>query len=114
MQLDYTVASRKPYAVAIEAVSAAAAAHGFRVQFIHDVQATLAEKGFAREPLTIVEMCNASYAHDVLARDVKIGLMLPCPVMVYARLTSNGSYDDQDRAFPLRSVALLISSIAAL
>ncbi|HEY5483178.1 MAG TPA: DUF302 domain-containing protein, partial [Propionibacteriaceae bacterium] len=45
--------------------------------------ATLAEKGFARERVTIIEMCNAKYASQVLARDVKIGLMLPCPVMVY-------------------------------
>ena len=61
----------------------AAGTHGFRVQFVHDVAETLAEKGFEREPVTIVEMCNAKYASEVLARDIKIGLMLPCPVMVY-------------------------------
>jgi uncharacterized protein (DUF302 family) len=83
VELDYTVTTEKPYDEAVQAVVDSAAAHGFRVQFVHDVRETLAEKGFAREPVTIVEMCNAKYASEVLARDIKIGLMLPCPVMVY-------------------------------
>jgi uncharacterized protein (DUF302 family) len=83
MQLDYTVKTDKAFDEAVRAVVDAAGANGFRVQCVHDVKATLAEKGFEREPLSIVEMCNARYAYDVLARDVKIGLMLPCPVMVY-------------------------------
>jgi uncharacterized protein (DUF302 family) len=83
MELDYTVSTAKSHADAVQAVVDRTAAHGFRVQFVHDVQATLAEKGFAREPLTIVEMCNAKFASEVLAADPKIGLMLPCPIMVY-------------------------------
>jgi len=83
MQLDYTVSTTKDYASAVEAVTAAAEKHGFRVQFVHDVSGTLAEKGFEREPVTIVEMCNAGFAHKVLEKDLTIGLMLPCPVMVY-------------------------------
>ena len=83
MELDYTVSTDKTFDEAVSAVTARTAAHGFKVQFVHDVAATLAEKGFVREPVTIIEMCNAKYASQVLARDVKIGLMLPCPVMVY-------------------------------
>jgi len=83
MELDYTVSTSKTYDEAVRAVTESAAAHGFRVQFVHDVTATLAEKGFDREPVTIIEICNARYASQVLASDVKIGLMLPCPVMVY-------------------------------
>jgi uncharacterized protein (DUF302 family) len=83
VELDYTVTTGKSYADAVQAVVDSAAAHNFRVQFVHDVQETLHEKGFEREPVTIVEMCNAKYASEVLARDIKIGLMLPCPVMVY-------------------------------
>lgn len=45
--------------------------------------ATLAEKGFPREPLKIIEICNARYASEVLKKDVKISLMLPCPISVY-------------------------------
>ncbi len=83
MELDYTVSTDKTFAEAVSAVTKRTAAHGFKVQFVHDVTATLAEKGFVREPVTIIEMCNAKYASQVLSRDVKIGLMLPCPVMVY-------------------------------
>lgn len=83
MQLDYTVSTEKDYASAVAAVTSTAEKHGFRVQFVHDVSGTLAEKGFEREPVTIVEMCNAGFAHQVLAKDLTIGLMLPCPVMVY-------------------------------
>jgi uncharacterized protein (DUF302 family) len=85
MQIDFTLPTDKTYTEAVQAVIDAAAEHGFRVQFVHDVAETLAEKGFDREPLTIVEMCNAKYASEVLAEDVLIGLMLPCPVMVYEK-----------------------------
>ena len=84
MQLDYTVHTAKDFDQAVEAVKKATADAGFRVQFVHDLAATLTEKGFPRERVTIVEMCNAKYASQVLAADVKIGLMLPCPIMVYA------------------------------
>lgn len=85
MQLDYTVSAGKSYDEAVSAVQEAAVAHGFRVQFVHDVAATLAEKGFEREPVSIVEVCNSRHASQVLAADIRIGLMLPCPVMVYVQ-----------------------------
>jgi uncharacterized protein (DUF302 family) len=84
MELDYTVTSSKGFDETVEAVKQRTADAGFRVLFVHDVAATLAEKGFQRERVSIVEMCNAKYASQVLAADVKIGLMLPCPIMVYA------------------------------
>jgi uncharacterized protein (DUF302 family) len=83
MQIDYTVPTEKSYDEAVAAVEAAASLHNFRVTFVHDVAQTLRERGFEREPLCIVEICNAKYASEVLAEDVLIGLMLPCPVMVY-------------------------------
>jgi uncharacterized protein (DUF302 family) len=83
MQIDFTRPTDKTYAEAIEAVKAAAAVHSFRVSFVHDIAETLRERGFEREPVSIIEMCNAKYASEVLAEDILIGLMLPCPVMVY-------------------------------
>ena len=83
MEFDYTLQTDRPFAEAVERVKDALEERGFRVQFVHDVQATLAERGFAREPLTIIETCNARHAHAVLAADPKISLMLPCPVVVY-------------------------------
>lgn len=85
MKLDYTVATSKSHTDAVQAVIDATQAHQFRVQYVHDVRETLAEKGFDREPLTIIEVCNAKFASEVLAADPKIGLMLPCPIMVYVQ-----------------------------
>ncbi|HSK48391.1 MAG TPA: DUF302 domain-containing protein [Coriobacteriia bacterium] len=87
MEMDFTVESAKDFDATVAAVIAETEAAKFRVQFVHDVAATLAEKGFERERVTIVELCNARHAHAVLAADVKIGLMLPCPIMVYAEGT---------------------------
>ncbi|BCW93967.1 MAG: hypothetical protein KatS3mg007_1861 [Thermoanaerobaculum sp.] len=82
-RFEHTVTTGKTFDEAVAAVEAKAAEKGFRVLHTHDVAATLAEKGFTREPLKIVEICNAKYASQVLARDVKISLMLPCPISVY-------------------------------
>lgn len=83
-QLDYTVESTKSVDDAIAAVEAKAREKGFGVLCVHDIKATLAGKGFDRAPLKIVEICNPRYAHEVLKADVKISLMLPCPVSVYS------------------------------
>ncbi len=80
---EYTVASGKSFEDAVKAVEQKSAEKGFRVLHTHDVSATLAEKGFPRAPLKIVEVCNARYASEVLKKDIKISLMLPCPISVY-------------------------------
>jgi len=80
---EYTVATDKPFDEVVSAIEKKAAENNFRVLHTHDVAATLAEKGFPREPLKIVEICNAKYADQVLKKDVKISLMLPCPISVY-------------------------------
>lgn len=85
MQMDVTVESGKGFEETVSAIQSETEAANFRVQAVHDVSATLAEKGFERERVSIIEVCNAKYAHAVLAADIKIGLMLPCPIMVYAQ-----------------------------
>ena len=82
---EHTVTTSKPFEEAVEAVQSKATENGFRVLHTHDVAATLAEKGFPREPLKIIEICNAKYASQVLDRDVKVSLMLPCPISVYVQ-----------------------------
>jgi uncharacterized protein (DUF302 family) len=80
---DYTLETLKTFDEAVEAVVAECKDLNFGVLHIHDVQATLAAKGFRRGPLKIIEVCNAKHAYDVLEKDVKISLMLPCPISVY-------------------------------
>src|SRR6516164_588638 len=79
----FTVETSKAFDRAVQAIEEKAAEKGFRVLHTHDVAATLAEKGFPREPLKIVEICNARYASEVLNKDVKVSVMLPCPISVY-------------------------------
>jgi uncharacterized protein (DUF302 family) len=82
-EIEYTVETGKPFDEAVKAVEAKTAAKGFSVLHTHDVAATLAAKGFRREPLKIIEICNARYANEVLEKDVNLALMLPCPISVY-------------------------------
>ena len=82
-KFDYTVETTKSVDEAVTAIETKAQEKGFRVLHLHDVQATLAAKGFHIEPMKIVEVCNAGYASQVLAKDKKISLMLPCPISVF-------------------------------
>jgi uncharacterized protein (DUF302 family) len=84
-QTEYTVETRKPFAEAVKAVEETTVAKGFGVLHTHDVTATLAAKGFRREPLKIVEICNARYANEALQKDIRLALMLPCPISVYTQ-----------------------------
>ncbi|AET70455.1 hypothetical protein Desor_5062 [Desulfosporosinus orientis DSM 765] len=83
MQAIYQVTTPKSFNDTIAAVQASTQANGFRVLHIHDVQATLAEKNFQREPLNIIEVCNAKYAHTALMIDVTVSLLMPCRINVY-------------------------------
>ncbi len=85
MEFDYTTTTTKTFDEAVLSVQDEIAKAGMRVLYIHDVQATLAEKGFERESLKIVEFCNAKFANEFLNIDIKIGLCLPCKINVYTK-----------------------------
>ncbi|MEN6531643.1 MAG: DUF302 domain-containing protein [Anaerolineaceae bacterium] len=82
-QFDYTVETIKNMDDVVAAIEAKAQENGFRVLYVHDVQSTLSAKGFDIEPMKIIEICNAQFANQVLAKDKKISLMLPCPISVF-------------------------------
>lgn len=84
-KFDYTVESSKSFGEALASVEAKCRENGFSVLHVHDVRATLAAKGYDREPLAIVETCNAKYASEALNKDIRIALMLPCPITVYVQ-----------------------------
>ena len=83
MDFDYTVTTDKDFDFALARVQEEIAKAGMRVLHVHDVQATLAEKGINRDPYKIVEFCNAKYASEFLRADPKIGLCMPCKINVY-------------------------------
>jgi len=80
---ERTLATSRSFDETVAAVEAKAVEKGFRVLYTHNVATTLAEKGFPREPLKIVEICNAKYASAMLEKDIRIALMLPCPISIY-------------------------------
>jgi uncharacterized protein (DUF302 family) len=82
-QVTETVVSAKGFDEAVEAVLAEVAKAKFRVLHVHDVQATLQEKGFAREPYKIIEVCNAAFASKALDAHPLVGVMMPCKINVY-------------------------------
>ncbi len=84
-ELDYTVTTKRSFEDTVSAVEKETKLAGFRVLHIHDVSATLKEKGFGIEPFKIIEVCNAKSAYTALEADIKIGLCLPCKINVYVK-----------------------------
>src|SRR3989339_1157687 len=85
MDFDYPVTTKKSFDEAVTSVEKETKNVGFKVLHIHDVTATLEEKGFEIEPFRIIEVCNAKSAYMVLQADIKIGLCLPCKINVYQK-----------------------------
>lgn len=79
----YTVDTTKSFQETVEAVEAQVVEKNFRVVNSYDVAATLAEQGYPRGPLKIIEVCNARFASEALEKDINVALMLPCPISVY-------------------------------
>ena len=85
MELGYTKKSRKDFDQVVAKIEELTAAKQFRVLHVHDVKATLDEKGLKREPFKIVEICNAKFAHKALGITPEVGLFLPCKINVYTQ-----------------------------
>ena len=83
--MDYgiTVCTHIPFAEAVARVRQALKDQGFGVLTEIDVQATLRDKlGQEMEDYLILGACNPPLAHRALDADRKIGLLLPCNVVV--------------------------------
>ena len=83
--MDCGITVRVPFTEAVARVRDALKTQGFGVLTEIDVRATLHEKiGADMEDYLILGACNPPLAHRALAADRRIGLLLPCNVVVRA------------------------------
>ena len=80
----HIVESTKPLARVVADLEQAVTRHKFGVLGVHDLKATMAEKGvpFARE-CRILEVCNPHQAKRVLETNLEVSTALPCRISVY-------------------------------
>lgn len=83
MEYQRTVHLDLPFVEAMARTREALAAHGFGILTEIDMQATLlAKRDVHIEPYTILGACNPALAEGALAADPRIGVLLPCSVVV--------------------------------
>lgn len=81
-----------PFDQAVEAVTERLKSEGFGLLTEIDVQATLESKIGAQMPkYRILGACNPTLAHEALKIESKLGVMLPCNVVV--RETADGKVE---------------------
>lgn len=81
-----SVSTNLSFEAAIDRAKSALKEHGFGVLSEIDVAKTLREKiGAEMEPYVILGACNPTFAHQALAREPELGLLLPCNVVVAKR-----------------------------
>jgi uncharacterized protein (DUF302 family) len=74
---------------AVELVEAALGRHGFTIRIMHDIQATLASKGFHIKPIRIYEVegpgdPNASVGAQPESSESRLMRLMPCRINVFA------------------------------
>jgi uncharacterized protein (DUF302 family) len=85
---DYRRESSGSFDDSVAAVEAALGRHGFTVSAMHDIQATLASKGFAIKPIRIYEV-NGPRDPAWVGQDAespvgsKLGRLMPCRINVF-------------------------------
>ena len=80
----YIVETNKSFSQAAIDLDAAVKKHGFGVLHVHDLGATLRNKGIAfTEECKVFEVCNPAQAAKVLATDMRLNMALPCRISVF-------------------------------
>ncbi len=82
--MKYIVESDKSLDQASTDLEASVVKHKFGVLHIHDLQATLKNKGFDfPNGCRIFEVCNPQQAYTVLNDDMSLNMALPCRISVW-------------------------------
>jgi uncharacterized protein (DUF302 family) len=73
----------RPFDIVVEEITARLKDHGFGILTDIDVQATLKKKiGADVAKYRILGACNPRYAHEALKIEDKLGVLLPCNIIV--------------------------------
>ncbi len=81
-ELGYTIESARSIDDVSTLLEKITPEHNFRILAVHDVKATLAEKGFEINPLKIYEVCNAGFAYNALSKDINVAMFMPCKIIL--------------------------------
>ena len=81
-KFGFRVESDKDFNEVSAQLEKASPEHGFRILAIHNVQETLAGKGYRIEPLKIFEVCSADFAYKALDSDINVAMFMPCKIVV--------------------------------
>ncbi|MDO8502681.1 MAG: DUF302 domain-containing protein [Gemmatimonadaceae bacterium] len=80
----YLIETNKSFTQASADLESAVMRHGFGVLYVHDLGATLRNKGIAfDEECKVFEVCNPGQAAKVLSIDMRLNMALPCRISVF-------------------------------
>jgi uncharacterized protein (DUF302 family) len=80
----YIVETNKSFNQASIDLESAVVRNGFGILHVHDLGATLRNKGIAfDEECKVFEVCNPGQAAKVLSTDMRLNMVLPCRISVY-------------------------------
>ncbi|MDH4047096.1 MAG: DUF302 domain-containing protein [Gammaproteobacteria bacterium] len=80
----YIVETEKSFAQASADLDISVKHHGFGVLHVHDLGATLRNKGIEfAEQCKVFEVCNPVQAAKVLSSDMRLNMALPCRISVF-------------------------------
>ncbi len=79
----YIVETKKKFNDAVISVLRAVELKGWTLFQVYDLQERLAAKGFAQQPLKIIEICSGKYANLFLNKNRMISLCMPCKINVF-------------------------------
>ena len=81
----FTITVRGSFEKVVDKTKQALADHAFGIVSEIDMSAVLAEKlGVDQDPYLILGACNPGFAHEVVAHEPSVGVLLPCNVVVRA------------------------------
>ena len=82
--MKYTYETNKKVDEAVSALELVLPNYNFGLQYIHNPQEKLADKGFKLDnEVKILDICNAKIAHDIFSQDMSIACAMPCKIAIY-------------------------------